>query len=246
MAKKQKNKRKNKSPKLGRKQQTQSFEQHMLTQTLNKFKPYINAEINAAAQDIANQQKNLLESLYVRVRTLEELVIEKFKDISKDVLAARIATIEDEARNLDEVNIVKKGDRVRISISTKAKDKDKYEGTSKLLIDQVGTGRTVGMELENALLNMKTSEVKELEFGKDKTMVAKLTVNRISRNLKAEAEQKAKIEAEAKAAIAESKGAITQEDIENHAAKVVNTPGSVREEPKSLNKEESNANSNEG
>lgn len=215
MAKRKKNKQKGKGN--GKGQQTESFKQFMLGQTLKKFKGYIDTEISAQAQQLANQQKNLLENLYIRVRVLEELALEKFDDITKDVMANRIATIEDQAAGLEQVDVVKKGDRVRMTIATKAKDQEEYQGTSKMMIDRTGTGQTLGNELEGALLGMKTCEEKELDFGKDKTMVAKLKIDRVSRDLKAEAEaaEKAKqIKKQAKELIAEDK-ASTAETPEN-------------------------------
>lgn len=191
-----------------RKQQTQSFDQYMLSMTLNKFKGYIDAEINSVGQQLANQQKNLLENLYIRNRALEEIAMEKFDDVTKESLANRIAVIEDEVVGLEKVDEVKEGDRVRMEISTKAKDQEEYQGTSKMMVDQTGTGRTLGKELEGALLGMKTGEEKELDFGKDKTMVAKLKIDRVSRDLKAEAakaEQAKKIKEQAAEAIAEDK-----------------------------------------
>ncbi len=200
-----------KQPNKGRRQQTQSFEQYMLAQTMSKFKGYIDAEVNAAAQQIANQQKSLLENMYVRIRTLEEIIIEKFDDIDKTNMAKRIAVIEDKAIGLEVVDQVKEGDRVRVEIATKAKDQEEFQGKSKMMIDQVGSGRTLGKELEGALLDMKTDEVRELDFGKDKTMVAQLTVNRISRDLKAEKEK-----ADAAAKEADSKVDVVKNKEDDH------------------------------
>ena len=50
-----------------------------------------------------------------------------------------------------------------------------------MLVDNAGTGQTLGSALEDALVGMKTDEVKEITYGEDQKMTAELTINRISR-----------------------------------------------------------------
>lgn len=172
--------KKRKSPKSGRAQQQQSFQQTITDQTLKKFKPYIDQQLQGAARAIAMQQSQLLDSAFTRIRILEELLIEKHEDVSKIFLANRVAELEDQKNGLVVADEVVIGDRVRLEIRAKELDGE-YKESTKLLVDNAGTGQTLGAALEDALVGMKTDEIKEITYGAGQKMTAELTINRVSR-----------------------------------------------------------------
>ncbi len=173
--------KKRKSPKnAGRQQQQQTYQQMIAGQTLKKFKPYIDEQLQGAARAIAMQQSQLLDSAFTRIRILEELLIDKFEDVTKTTLANRVAELEDQKNGLIVADEVVVGDRVRLEIRAKEVDGE-YKDSTKLLVDNAGTGQTLGAALEDALVGMKTDEVKEITYGEGDKMTAELTINRISR-----------------------------------------------------------------
>lgn len=181
--------KKRKGTDRGRGGQNQSYQNLIAQQTLNKFQPYINSMVKQEVYAIAQQQKQLVENLYVRIRVLEELLAEKYEDVTKESLAYSIAEIEDRQDGYEAADVVQENDRVRVEIATKTQDQEEFQGSSKLMIDRVGSGQTLGKELEGAMLGMKNDEVKEIKFGKDESMTAQITLNRVSRSTKKEETQ---------------------------------------------------------
>ncbi len=78
------------------------------------------------------------------------------------------------------------GDRVRISIKSKnvkeSKDKEEpvFDDQGKTIIDNVGAGTVLQVELEEHLIGMKVGETKTVDFGPLKQSTVKLTVDVIS------------------------------------------------------------------
>lgn len=178
-------KRKNKDP--GRERQLhpqRSFDQMVADATLARLSGYIDSEMQQAAQAILGRQQQALGNIVTRLRALEEITIEKLNE-SKESLAARVATIEDRVEGFEAAEAVEAGDRVRLEIQTRTADQTEFQGSSRLMVDNAGSGQTIGKELEASLLGMKAGESKEVKFGKDESLVAKLSVNRISRQPKA-------------------------------------------------------------
>lgn len=176
--------------KKSNKQPTQSFQDYMASMTLKKFQSYIDEQVKISTQ----RQKQLLLDALTRIRALEEVLVEKLEGVDRTYLLNTIAEVEDNALQLEKVDVVETGDRVRFQIKTKSVDQTEYQGESNLLLDNVGSGNTLGLEIETNLLGLKTNEIKEFTFGTDGKMTAKVVVNRISRNpkpIKSEASEEA-------------------------------------------------------
>jgi hypothetical protein len=60
-------------------------------------------------------------------------------------------------------------------------DQEDFQGTSRLKIYQTGSGQTLGPEMESAILGMSAGQTKEVSFGQDQQLLAKITINRVSR-----------------------------------------------------------------
>lgn len=140
-----------------------------------------------AANQIAQQQASTLETMFARIVVLEQLAIEK--GITQVELTERVADLQDRQEGLVKASKVETGDVVRLSVSTKRKDQENYQGTSKYRIYETGTGQSIGKEMEAALIGMEAGTEKEIEFGQDNLMMAKLSVDRISRAPKVVAEE---------------------------------------------------------
>lgn len=157
--------------------------------SLNKMMPEVEKMVRAYVQQLGNnlavQQASTLETLFARVVVLETIVMEKLGYSTED-LTKMVAKIEDEKENLEEVEEAQNGDVVRLEVSTKTKDQDEFQGTSRLKIYQTGSGQTLGPEMESAIIGMKAGETKEVSFGQDQQLLAKITVNRCSRKVNVE------------------------------------------------------------
>ena len=174
--------------------QTQSFGNMVSKAALSQMGPsierYVQQVVSQLGSQLAVQQASTLETLFARVVVLEEILMEKHQ-FTKEDLANKVAEVEDRKENLTLATSVEKGDVVRLEIATKTKDQDEYQGTSRLKIYETGSGQTIGNELENDIVGMATGETKEIHIGKDKGMVAKIKVERVSRPKKNEAPKEA-------------------------------------------------------
>jgi len=163
-----------------------SFQDLVAQATLARLGGYIDQEIQGLGQALLQRQQQSLQNVLIRLISIEELAMEKY-GLTKDDLAARAASIQDRMEGFTDVEAVEVGDRVRLEIKTKTADQTEFQGSSRLLVDNAGTGNTLGKEIEGALVGMKTGETKEIKFGKDQSLTASLYVNRVSRQPKVEA-----------------------------------------------------------
>lgn len=162
--------------------QTRSFEQLVADATLNKFGGYIDEQIEQAAQAILIRQQRAMTAVFTRIVSIEEILLETVPGLTKDQLAARVADVTDRNEGFTAVDeAVSVGDRVRVEIKTKTADQAEYQGSSRMQIDQTGSGNTLGAELESALIGMKAGETREVMFGKDHSLQASLHVSKVSR-----------------------------------------------------------------
>lgn len=183
---------------MGQKKSKQNHVQQSMGQMVSKaalaqmgpqIAQFVQAQVQQLGSQLAMQQASTLETLFSRVVVLETILMEKY-GYSKDDLAEKVALLEDEKEGLTLVTGgIEKNDVVRLEVKTKAKEQADFAGSSRLKLYKTGTGETIGQELEEALLGMKSGETKQVEFGKDKSMVAEFTVNRISRNLNPKVEE---------------------------------------------------------
>lgn len=178
-------KRKNK----GQNQQKQvhpqkSFQELVAEATLAKFSGYIDDQIQGLGQAVLQRLAQANENLKLRILCTEEIIMEMNPAITKESLAERVAAIQDRLEGFTQLSAedsVKEGDRVRVELKTRTQDQKEYQGSSRLDILNVGAGNTLGKELEGAMLGMKAGETKEIQFGKDASLAASITLNRASR-----------------------------------------------------------------
>lgn len=181
---------------MGKKKQQQHVQQSMgqmvgraaLAQLGPQIEGLVSAYTSRAANQIAQQQASTLETLFARLVVLESIIMEKLGYTSEE-LVAKVADLEDSKEGYERSESVEIGDLARIEVSTRTKDQDEYQGSTRMKLYNAGSGQTIGPELEGAIVGMKAGETKELEFGKDNGMVAKITLDRASRAIK-QAEEK--------------------------------------------------------
>jgi hypothetical protein len=157
---------------------TQSFGQMVskaaLSQMMPQIEDVVRHYVNQLGSQIAQKSAETIEHLHARVVCLEALLMDKGVT-TKEELSDKIASIEDDKRGVAAVDgPAESGDSV-------LKDQAEYQGRSLVRIDNVGTGNSFGPELESAIVGMKANEVKEVTFGKDKELGARLSVARVSR-----------------------------------------------------------------
>lgn len=177
---------------MGKKKSQQHLQQSMgnlvsraaLAQMGPSIENYVQQVVRQLGSQLAVQQASTLETIFARVVVLETIIMEKFDYTSED-LARLVADNEDQKENLVTAESVEVGDVTRLEISTKTKDQEDYQGTSRLKVYNTGSGESIGEELEKALIGMKSGETKEVQFGKDQEMSAKITMERVSRKVPA-------------------------------------------------------------
>lgn len=174
---------------MGKKRSAQNHVQQSMGQMVSKaalsqMGPEIEHMVRQYSQQMANQiaeqSASTIETLFQRLVVLEQLLAEKGTTTAED-LTNRVADLQDKTEGLTKVETVEAGDTVRIEVSSRTKDQTEYQGTSRMKVSDTGLGRTIGKELESALIGMKVGETKEVTFGGEGSMVAKMTVDRVSR-----------------------------------------------------------------
>jgi hypothetical protein len=177
-------KRKNKDPGAAPQLHPQrSFEQIVADATLSRLGGYIDGQIQQLGQALSGRLQQSFTKLFTRLVAVEELLMEK-TGLTKDDFTTRVAVIEDRSEGFTQVDAdvaAELGDRVRLEIRTKTADQTEYQGSSRMLVDNAGSGNTLGAELESAVVGMKAGETKEVLFGKDNSLSASITISRISR-----------------------------------------------------------------
>jgi hypothetical protein len=155
--------------------------QDLVAQAVNsKLLNTVNQQMNYLASLIAQEQRSNLEDIYSRLNTLESLCLEKF-GLTDEEFAILVAETEDKLSGFIAGEIVEEGDLVRLEIATRTKEQEEFQGSTRTKLQNAGSTKTFGEEIESAIIGMKVNETKEIEFGKDKGMVAKVTIQTTSR-----------------------------------------------------------------
>lgn len=164
-----------------------SFQNVVNKAVRSNMQQFVLEQIQRVGQGLARELNGSLEDIYARLTTLEEVVLKQV-GMTADEFAGLVANTEDQAAGLElvETGNVEKDDVVRLEVETKTEDQKEYQGSSKLKLTNTGSGATLGTELEEAILGMSLGETKEVPFGKDKKMTAKIKVVRVSRYPKKE------------------------------------------------------------
>lgn len=183
------NKRKNGTIKKAGAKPQKSFQQLVAEAANAKLLTTVQQEIYQLGGQIAQNQSRELSGIVTRLAAIEQVLIEKL-GITEEQLTEKVATIEDQALGYERVEEVSSGDLVRLTVSTKKADAEEYTGESKLQVNNCGNSPfTLPQKLEEALITLKTGQTIEVPFGKDDSMKAKLTVDRVSRKIQEESNE---------------------------------------------------------
>ncbi len=188
---------KKRSAKVSSPKPTESYQQtvakHVAQQVNDKLIESVNTLIIGQCNHMQRQiQANMLQemsNIFTRISALEDFFKYKMNMTDKEYAQA-VAEFQDKAEGyvtkVSEDDIVDMGDRVRISIKSKnvkeSKDKEEpvFDDQGKTIIDNVGAGTVLQVELEEHLIGMKVGETKTVDFGPLKQSTVKLTVDVIS------------------------------------------------------------------
>lgn len=168
--------------KASQQHQADSFGNMVSRAALTQLLPHIEGMVNELGSQLQQQQQSTFQLLYTRLVAVEQILIEKGVATQEDMMN-RIADLEDKREGLTTVDTVAAGDTVRIAIRTKTEDQPEFQGSSKLKVMNVGTGNTIGKEVESEIVGMKAGDLKEVKFGQNKEIVAEIKVDRVGRPL---------------------------------------------------------------
>lgn len=188
---KSKNRRKN--GKTAAAKPSQSFANLVAQATDRALKQTIGQEIQQLGFRLAQNQSRELAGIVTRLSAIEQIVCEQF-NIGDDVLATKVADIEDQATGYEKVDTASEvGDLLRLTVSTKPSGNEEYGNDAKIQITSLNNGNlTLPKELEEALVGTTTGQTLELPFGKEGEHKAKITVDRISRKIVEETNEESK------------------------------------------------------
>jgi len=182
-----------KKKKMDSQKPTKSFDQLVADTTIAKFKPFVQQQINTAAQQILQVQNNNLRQINLRVIATEKLLMNKL-NMNEDEIAENIVAVEDEVEQLTKVDEVEKGDVVRVSIKTKGTKDTKFTEETRTRVDNVANVPfSLPKDVEDALVGMKEGDQKEITIRqaqpgetptKDHDIVVSMKIDRVSRKIK--------------------------------------------------------------
>lgn len=136
--------------------------------------------VQELGSQLAIQTSNTMESLFSRVVVLENMLIDKL-GITRDDLVNKVCDLEDAKQGyVHSDGPAERGSRARLEVSTKTSDQSNFGNTSRILINELGTGNTIGEALETAIIGMKAGETKEVPFGQNNEAIAKMMLSRVS------------------------------------------------------------------
>jgi hypothetical protein len=170
---------------------TKSFEHIVSDMTTKKFEPVIKKLIAESFSQFAFKYNDTLRDLFIKVAVIDDILTEKLENINFNGIASRVADKQDVMEGYKSMvaleDKVTANDRVRISMEIKEKNAADFGEVQKLQIDAVGSGQTLGVEFETHLIDMGSSDTKEVILkGKDETdqvagVTIRVVVDKISR-----------------------------------------------------------------
>lgn len=161
---------------------TNSFENLVAKNSMRNFMPIIQQEVAGQIQPHIESLREQVQGLYFRMIALEKVLLENVDGISLETIANKVAEVEDQAYGLVSVNRpIQEGDSVRLTLAAKLVDQEDFQAPSKYIIHNIGSGQTVGLELETKILGMEVNQPQIVEIGEgEKKAQVKLQIDRIS------------------------------------------------------------------
>lgn len=151
-----------------------------LAQFEKPIEELVKSAVNQLGQKLAIKQTENTALMFTRIVAIEKMLIEK-NIVTQEDLQNKVADVEDERDGATKADDLQSGDTARISVRTKDVSAENYEtGSTKLKVLNVGSGNTMGTEVETAILGMKVGELKVVTFASNK-LNAEITLSRVSR-----------------------------------------------------------------
>lgn len=160
--------------------QVTSFGNLVSKAALNQMNPVIKQMIKEEVATEISRFNYELRALTVRLVALERMLTIKNVSTKEELLSLGVE-VEDARDGLVEStsDAVESGDVARIEIFTKMREDSEYQGSTNLRILNVGSGDTLGEQLESKIVGMKLSEAKEILFGMNDELAGKIVVKKI-------------------------------------------------------------------
>lgn len=179
--------------------QTNSFEnmvnaeaQKRLEAASQVIEPIVQEYATQAKQDILRELLPQYATLNLRMRALEEIIMEKFQ-ITKEEISERIATLKDQAFGLKKSEApAKKDDQLALTVTLKSNEGQTFFQDRKILIPNLGSKpfnlpEALHEKLVGATVGTKVSHTQEVNNEKgeptDKSLTYEVVVDRISEKL---------------------------------------------------------------
>jgi hypothetical protein len=175
---------------MGKKKQqvqhvTESMGQMVSRAALNQLQQpiaqMVGHSVDQLGQRLALKQAQTTQMMFTRIVAIEKLLIDK-NILTMEDLQNKVADIEDERDGVVQAtDALQKGDLARISVRTKDAAAEAFESeTTKLKVNNAGSGDTMGTEIEGQMIGMTPGETKVITFGDGKLQV-EVTIGRLSR-----------------------------------------------------------------
>ena len=161
---------------------TASFEDLVAKQTVAKFEPAIRSIMAQVLPQAIAPLSEHIQNLYLRVVSLEKLLLENVESIDENVLVNSIAQVEDDAQGLALVDReVQKGDTVRMTLQVH--NEGAWTQPTKHSVSKFGSG-SLSVAVEEKVISFKTKAGESVEFdleldGEEKRQV-RVVVDRVS------------------------------------------------------------------
>lgn len=145
-----------------RKQPQQSFSSMVSNQALANLKPYIDANVDVkmahVERRLTSQVVSTIQSTFARTLALEELLMEMNPAITKEILAEKVSDKIDSLLGLKKIDKTEKGCRARVTIESKYENEAEFNSPSKTMIDNLGSGNSLTLEIEEKLLGLSAGD----------------------------------------------------------------------------------------
>lgn len=173
--------RKTKRKKVRTPKPTRSFDQMVADATVAKFGPFVAEQVARFGNEWAARQAEAIKTLHIRYNVLEDIVSELTPGATEELFVERYVAGEDAFDGFEPKpeGPVEVNNRIRFELQHQKVGDVEFTPIKHFVVTWVGSGKTFGKIIEDALVGMSVGEEKQFTV-EDGTKV-RLKVNRISR-----------------------------------------------------------------
>lgn len=147
---------------------TKSFEQYVADATSQKLGAEIDDKVNFAVTQALAFTGSQVSKLLTRILSVEQILMERFPEITSEMIEARAHEIESLAAGYSEDRpAIENDSRVRISVSVQQTPESPKSEPQILVIPRFGSGAILGEATEAALIGLPVGDEKTLIMGEN-------------------------------------------------------------------------------